>query len=116
MPKAWISRSTLLFPLLLCLPSFLAAQPYNISTIAGIGRLSFSSQGAPALSARLIQPQYVAVDSAGNTYCGDTYYDQVFQISPAGTISVYAGNGTVGFSGDNGPATAAQLSGLAGLA
>ena len=88
---------------------FAAAQFYNISTIAGIGRPQFSGGGGAATNALLIQPVGVAADSAGNLYVSDQYYQQVFQISPSGTITVYAGNGKPGFSGDGGPATAAQL-------
>src|SRR5262249_38915215 len=84
-------------------------QFYTISTVAGTGRLPFAGSGGVAINARLIQPKGIAVDSAGNTYVSDSYYQQVFQISPGGTITVYAGNGLPGFSGDGGPATAAQL-------
>ena len=95
--------------LLLCLAAPALAQFYNISTVAGIGRLQFSGGGGAAINARLIQPVGVAADSAGNVYVSDAYCQQVFQISAAGVISVYAGNGLPGFSGDGGPATQAQL-------
>jgi uncharacterized protein (TIGR03437 family) len=98
---------------LLCSPA--AAQFYNISTIAGNGRLQFGA-GGQATSARLVQPNYVAVDSAGNFYVSDMYFEQVFRVTPAGVITAYAGNGTQGFSGDGGQATAAELFSPAGLA
>jgi len=93
--------------LALSLAPLAAAQFYNISTVAGIGRPHFT--GGPALNSVLIQPLGVAIDSTGNIYVSDGYYNQVFQISPSGSISVYAGNGLPGFSGDGGPAGAAQL-------
>jgi len=93
--------------LALSLAPLAAAQFYNISTVAGIGRPHFT--GGPALNSVLIQPLGVAIDSTGNIYVSDGYYNQVFQISPGGSISVYAGNGLPGFSGDGGPAGAAQL-------
>ena len=43
-------------------------------------------------------------------------YHHVFRISLNGIISIYAGSGEEGFSGDNGPATAAQLNSPLGLA
>ncbi len=101
-----MKKSCLLF---LWLAPFAFAQFYNITTVAGIGRLQFASNGGVAINARLIQPQGVASDSAGNTYVSDSYYQQVFQISPTGIITVYAGNGLPGFSGDGGPATQAML-------
>src|ERR1035441_8981745 len=67
-------------------------------------------------AANLVQPRYVAADSAGNFYFTDTYFEQVFRVTAAGVITAYAGNGTRGFSGDGGQATAAELSQPEGLA
>ncbi len=50
----------------------------------------------------------VAVDGAGNYYV-TVYAGWVKKVTPAGAVSTVAGNGTEGFSGDNGPATRAQL-------
>ena len=80
------------------------AQQYTISTVAGIGLLPFGGAGAPAVNAFLNAPNFIAADAAGHTYVSDTYYQQVFRIDARGTISVYAGNGLPGFSGDGGPA------------
>jgi uncharacterized protein (TIGR03437 family) len=79
-----------------------------IATIAGGGVPSFGDNG-PAKSAQLISPVTVAVDSAGNLYIADTYNERIRKVSN-GAITTVAGNGTPGFSGDNGPATGAQLS------
>ena len=98
---------------LLCSPA--AAQFYNISTIAGNGRAQFGA-GGQATNANLVQPKFVASDSAGNFYFSDTYFEQVFRVTPAGVITAYAGNGTQGFSGDGAQATAAQLFQPEGLA
>ena len=94
--------------------AFLVAQtnipPYVISTIAGNGL----GDGGPAKQAELIRPLAVAVDASGNIYVGDS--NQVRKVSAGGTISTYAGTGVVGTTGDGGPATAADLYGVAGLA
>jgi uncharacterized protein (TIGR03437 family) len=95
--------------LLFLFPLASAQQQYTISTVAGIGILPFAGEGGPALNARLITPAGVVADSAGNIFVSDQYYSQVFRISASGTITTYAGNGQSGFSGDGGPATAAQL-------
>jgi hypothetical protein len=50
----------------------------------------------------------VAVDAAGNLYF-TVYVGWVEKIAPDGKLSVIAGNGTEGYSGDGGSATAAQL-------
>jgi uncharacterized protein (TIGR03437 family) len=80
-----------------------------ISTLAGNGSAGYSGDGGPASSAGLGSPVGVAVDSAGNVYIADTNDDRVRMVSPGGTITTIAGNGSVGYSGDNGPATSAQL-------
>jgi uncharacterized protein (TIGR03437 family) len=100
---------------LLSLPSLAVAQYYQISTIAGSGKLQFNGAGGPATSARLVQPQFVVADAAGNVVVSDSYFSQVFSVAPNGTIKVVAGTGTAGFSGGGGPATAAQLDSPAGL-
>ena len=50
----------------------------------------------------------IAVDSRGNLYLGDG--PRILKVSH-GVATAFAGNGTYGFSGDNGPAVAAQLGG-----
>src|SRR5579871_1606940 len=45
----------------------------------------------------------VALDQAGNLYSTDGFA-QVIKISPTGTVTTVAGTGSLGYSGDNGPA------------
>ena len=77
---------------------------YNIGTVAGGG-----PNNLPALQSGIGYAAGVARDAAGNTYIADSYSSQVFEVSTAGTLSVVAGNGTLGYSGDAGPATSAAL-------
>jgi sugar lactone lactonase YvrE len=56
----------------------------------------------------------LATDTAGNLYIGDN--DIVYRVSADGTLTPVAGTGKFGSSGDGGPATAAALGGIAGLA
>ena len=88
----------------------------TITTFAGTGIQGFSGDGGPATSARLLGPQGVAVDGQGNVYIADGNDDRVRKVSPAGTITTFAGTGHTGFSGDGGPATSAQLSSPYGVA
>ncbi|AZT84803.1 hypothetical protein EHN06_15270 [Marinobacter sp. NP-4(2019)] len=94
----------------------------TISTVAGNGKWGFSGDGGPATAARLVYPQGVAVDAAGNLYIADAGNHRIRRVSPDGTISTVAGSDTGvtgafgGFSGDGGPATAAELNSPDGVA
>ena len=85
-----------------------------ITTVAGNGTFGFSGDNGPATSAQLI-PAWIAVDSAGNLYIDDYGNNRIRKVSN-GVITTVAGNGTSSFSGDNGPATSAQLSRPYGVA
>jgi uncharacterized protein (TIGR03437 family) len=84
-----------------------------ITTVAG-GGAALGDNGPPT-SAQLANPYGVAIDSAGNLYIGDSGNNRVREVSN-GVISTVAGNGTFGFSGDNGPPTSAQLANPYGVA
>jgi len=81
-----------------------------ITTVAGTGVMGYSGDGGLATRAELIYPNGVAADSAGNLYIPDSIFHVVRKVTAAtGIISLYAGNGIGGYSGDNGPAQAAKL-------
>ena len=81
-----------------------------IATIAGNGTNGFSGDGGPATSAGLFAPAGVAVDRAGNVYISENGPINVIRKVSNGIITTIAGNETSGYSGDNGPATSAELS------
>jgi uncharacterized protein (TIGR03437 family) len=83
------------------------AQTYTINTVAGNGTQGFAGNNGPATSAQLDYPYGVAVDWARNLYIADSGANRIRKVSN-GVITTVAGNG-VGFAGDNGPATSAQL-------
>ncbi|HEV2577051.1 MAG TPA: Ig-like domain repeat protein [Acidobacteriaceae bacterium] len=68
-----------------------------------------SSAQAQTASSPLLRPAGIAYDSAGDLFIADSARNQVFEISIGGAITAVAGNGTQGFSGDGGPASAAEL-------
>ena len=81
----------------------------NISTVAGNGNFGFSGDGGLATEARLSIPRGVTADGSGNLYIADTFNQRIRKVDADGNISTVAGNGTFGFSGDGGSATAATL-------
>jgi Bacterial Ig-like domain (group 3)/Chitobiase/beta-hexosaminidase C-terminal domain/FG-GAP-like repeat/NHL repeat len=90
-----------------------------ISTVAGTGLFSPLNNGAAATSAPLgvAEPAAIVLDAAGNVYFADAGDNAIRKISAVdGTISTIAGNGQAGYSGDGGPATAAELNYPMGLA
>ena len=58
----------------------------------------------------------IAVDAAGNLYVADVNNFRVRKIDRQGVITTIAGTGHSGYSGDGGPAIAAQLFGPGSLA
>jgi sugar lactone lactonase YvrE len=87
----------------LCAPQPAVGQ-YSISSVAGGG-----PNNLPALQSSIGFAGSVVLDGAGNSYISDSYSSQIFKVSAAGTLTVVAGNGTMGYSGDGGLATSAQL-------
>ena len=83
--------------------------------MAGSGTYGFSGDGGPATSAQLNDVTGVAVDSAGELYIGDTENNRIRKVLN-GVIATVAGDGACCYSGDNGPATSAELNNPAGVA
>jgi trimeric autotransporter adhesin len=92
----------------------------NIYTIAGDNDTGFSGDGGVATSAELSLPDGVALDGSGNVVIADSLNNRVRVVAnstgmaygismTAGDIYTVAGNGTSGYSGDNGSGTSAEL-------
>ena len=101
------SAGNLYFTSLNCV--FKVATSGRLTLVAGNSRAGYSGDGGPAIAAQLNSPWGVAFDRADNLYIADTGNSRIRRVSPAGLITSVAGNGTQGFSGDGGPAAAAQL-------
>jgi len=87
-----------------------------ISTVAGNGTPGYSGDGGTAWKEQLKMPSGVAVDGVGALYIADTNNQRIRMVDTSGTITTVAGIGSPGFSGDGGPATAAQLYTPSGIA
>jgi len=88
----------------------------SIATVAGNGTAGYSGDNGPATSAQLGFPWGIALDASGNFYFADNSTNHIRKVSTNGTITTVAGTGTAGYSGDNGPATSAEVNGPTGVA
>jgi sugar lactone lactonase YvrE len=80
-----------------------------ITTFAGGIIAGFGGDGGPAALAYLDGPMGFAADRSGNLFIADTFNNRIRKVDTNGTITTVAGNGTPGYGGDDGPATAASL-------
>lgn len=88
-----------------------------ITTVAGNGTNGFSGDGAQATDAEIGLPTGLAVDASGNIYISDQNNSRIRKVDAStGIITTVAGNGTYGYSGDGGQATATELRYPQGLA
>jgi len=99
------------------------------TTVACAGDIAISGyggDGSPATDASCNTPDGLVTNGAGDTYLADDQNNRVRlvattsgtrfgQPTTAGSISTVAGNGTWGYSGDGGPAAAAELAYPAGI-
>lgn len=83
----------------------------TIITIAGNGVSGYAGDGGQATAASFSFPRGASVDPAtGNVFIADQGSQRVRKITVStGIVTSYAGNGIGGFSGDGGPATAAEF-------
>jgi len=87
----------------------------RILTLAGTGAAGYGGDGGMDTLALLNLPTSVAVDRAGNLYFSDQGNNVIRSILPNGKVNTIAGTGVDGFSGDGGPATAAQMNAPTGI-
>jgi uncharacterized protein (TIGR03437 family) len=83
----------------------------TISTIAGSTSPVLFGDGGPVASAKILGPGGTTFDEAGNMFVADSEGHRIWKVSPEGRATIIAGTGTPGFSGDNGPATLAEIAG-----
>lgn len=87
-----------------------------ISTAVGNGISGFSGDGGQAKHANVSFPSGILFDTAGNLLFSDKSNNRIRKVDASGIITTIAGNGTAGYSGDGGPATAASLNAPRGMA
>ncbi|HEV2520948.1 MAG TPA: choice-of-anchor D domain-containing protein, partial [Candidatus Acidoferrales bacterium] len=89
-----------------------------IVTVAGNGTFGYSGDGGSPTNALIAQPFDVAVDSFGDIFIAQTGGIPAVRevVASSGLIETVAGTGILGFAGDGGPATSAQLAGSGNIA
>jgi uncharacterized protein (TIGR03437 family) len=102
----WVQELRCVLPIVV-LSASLAAQNV-ITTIAGVDP-TFTGDGRLAASVPIGYINGVATDAAGNVYFTDPLEHLVLKVTPNRILSVIAGNGIAGYSGDGGPATSAAI-------
>ena len=75
-----------------------------------------SAQAQTPAAPPLLLPSAIVFDAQGNLYFADTGNHIIREYSVAGVLTTFAGSGVQGYSGDNGPAKAAELDSPQGLA
>ncbi len=83
----------------------------RVHTVAGTTDVGYDGDGGPALQATLNTPFAVLPTNDGGFYVSDAEAHVLRYVDSAGIIRTVAGTGTEGYSGDGGPAVAAQLNG-----
>jgi sugar lactone lactonase YvrE len=80
-----------------------------ISASAGNHTAACAGDGGPAVNASLNGPRSVTVAPDGEIYIADQNNHSIRKVGLNGTITTIAGNGSSGFSGDGGSASAAVM-------
>ncbi len=104
-------RPLIILLAILLVPSGLIQAQAIITTVAGGG-----PDDVPALSANFFLPVGVAVDTAGNLFIADLTGHRVFKVDSTGQLTVVAGSGRRGSTGDGSPAPMAALDMVSGVA
>ena len=114
--RLWLFALSLFVVLGICGRSALAQIVLPASNVTakvagkGTNGLYYGGDGGAALNAYIGGTESVAVDSNGNLYLADGWSYTIRKVTAStGIITTVAGNGTVGYSGDGGPATSANI-------
>lgn len=88
----------------------------NITTVAGTGSAGFSGEGELATDVQINHPADIILDGSGNLYIADFGNHRVRKVDSDNKITTVAGSDYVGYAGDEGAATSAQLNYPQGVA
>ena len=97
---------------------FISSLSYGqiINSVYGTGLPGYTGDGGPANAAKVEYPVAFAFDHSGNFYFYDAGNYVIRRVNTSGIISTVVGNGSFGYSGDGGAATAASISNVYSIA
>lgn len=81
----------------------------ELRTLAGGNNAEARGDGGPNSKARIEGSRGIAIDAQNNIYASDIRHHIVWKFGADGTATIVAGTGTMGYSGDGGPARSAEL-------
>lgn len=84
------------------------AVEFTMGTVAGNGTRGVSSDSVSATATNMDRP-YGLYFHKGALYIADRHNNQIRKVDSSGLITTLAGDGSYGYSGNDGPATAAQF-------
>lgn len=96
------------YTLICLLTCFFTGAQQIITKVAGTGVYAYSGDGGPAFNAGIVNVGHMTFVN-GSMYFGDASNHVIRKIDAAGIITTVAGTGISGYSGDGGPASAAQI-------
>ena len=119
MKKKLLAMKNRIYTIAVCSAAFIAAtilttsgvHAQSIATITGTGVGNYTGDGGAATAATVNAPRGAFADGSGNIYFADGSNNVVRKISNTGVITTVAGNGTFGYTGNGGAATAATARG-----
>jgi hypothetical protein len=94
----------------------LSVIPGTITTVIGTGTAGTTGNGGLATSATINAPYVARSDASGDIYVSDNSNEVRVVNASTKDISLFAGTGTAGYTGDKGPASSAEISAARGLA
>ena len=90
--------------------NFVATSSNNVYTLIGSSTVIPFSDGMPPLSMTPVLPVTIKFDRVyGNYFLHERDFHGIRVLRPSNRVYNFAGTGSIGFSGDGGPATSAQL-------
>jgi trimeric autotransporter adhesin len=89
----------------------MAVRAQTITTVAGGGSVCPAPATPCALTVSVGGPSAAVKDASGNFLILDDYQNRILKVDTNGNLTIFAGNGAPGYTGDGGPAANAELNG-----